>query len=226
VVIFLNDLTVGRLKFNLGALDSIYMSDTRGLLDEHDLESFRQSGVYEIFPLLRKGILHRTNPKSYWGIKESGFIIPNQGQFPYTYPQSKVYYAHSKGYVCLFDFESVSEEECIFIYHTWGGFFSDQKPFTVVVRLNREILADELIPNSAGPKSGQEDYKSYIPFIEVWYPKPVPISAIDGYMITFWDSEAFQTRCIEYSKKQVEEFEVMLVMLEEEVRKLQEANKE
>lgn len=202
------------------------MSEERGLLDEDDWESFRQSGVCEIFPLLCNGILHRTSIQGYRGIKESGFIMPNQGQFPYSYPQSKFYYGPTKGYVCLFDFESVSEEKCIYIHHTWGGFFSDHKPVTVVLRLNREMLGDDLIPNSAPPKLGHEEYKGYIPFIEVWYPNPVPVAAIDSYIITYWDSEAFQTRFEEYPKERVQEFENILNMLEDIERELRGGNKE
>lgn len=202
------------------------MSEEQGLLNEHDWESFRQSGVYELFPVLRSGILHRTSIRGYRGIKESGFILPNQGQFPYSYPQSKVYYGPTKGYVCLFDFESASEEECILIHHTWGGFFSKYKPVTVVLRLNRERLGDDLVLNSAAPKLGQEDHKGFIPFIEVWYPKPVPVPAIDGYIITYWDAKEFKTRFQEYSKEQVQEFENTLIMFEELWLELRGDNKE
>lgn len=109
--------------------------------------------------------------------------MPNTGEFPYSYPQSKFYFGPSKGYVCLFDFESATEEECIAIHHTWGHFFSDHKPATIVIMLNREKLGDELIPSSAAPQLGNGEYRGRIPFVEVWYPKPVPISAIDGYIV-------------------------------------------
>jgi hypothetical protein len=201
------------------------MSDGQGILEEHELESFRESGVYEVFPLLRRGLLHRTSIKGYWGIKESGFILPNRGQFSYSYPQSKSYYGPTRGYVCLFDFESASEEECILVHDTWGGFFSDHKPATIVLRLNRERLGNNLILNSAAPKLEHEEYKGYIPFVEAWYPKPVPIAAIDGYIITFWDSKAFKTRFEEYPVERVHEFENIIKMLEELWLKAQESRK-
>ena len=43
----------------------IHMSKERKLLDEHDLDSFRVSGVKEMITLLRKGKLHRASIGSY-----------------------------------------------------------------------------------------------------------------------------------------------------------------
>ena len=189
-------------------------------LEEHEIQSFRESGVFKLFPKLRKGLLHRTSIEGYRGIRQAGYIFPNQGQFPYSYPQSKFYYSHSKGYVCLFDFESAEEEDCIAIHLTWGHFFSDHKPATVVLRLNRQVLGNDLIPNSAAPKLGSQDFKSYIPYVEAWHPKPVPVSAIDGYIITMWNSRTFETMFYEFSKEEVEKFEETLNVIEETWRSL------
>jgi hypothetical protein len=182
--------------------------------EEYAAQSFRESSVYSLFPELRKGILHRTSIGGYKGIGESGFIEPNKGQLPYSYPQSKFYYGPSMGYVCLFDFESADEKDCILIHHTWAQFFSDHKPATIVLRLNRKALAGDLIPNSAAPKLGSKEYRAKIPYIEVWYPRPIPVSAIDGYIVVVGGSRSEGVLFEEFPKEKIQEFDETLKMIE------------
>lgn len=195
--------------------------DEQKQIEEYQLESFRQSSVYPLFPLLRTGIFHRTSIEGYKGIRRLGHILPNKGEFPYRYPQSKFYYGPSKDYVCLFDFESAAEKDCIAIHHTWGHFFSDHRPATVALRLNRQALGSELIPSSAAPKLGTEGYKSYIPYIEAWYPKPVPLAAVDGYILIVGGARSQGLLFHEFPKEQTEDFEDMLNFVEETWQKAQ-----
>lgn len=185
------------------------------MVEEHELESFRESSVFPIFPFLRTGLLHRTGIEGYKGIGQSGYIIPNQGQFPYSFPQSKFYYSHHKKYVCLFDFELATEEECIIVHDTWVQFFSDHKPVTIVLRLNRQKLGKDLIPNSAAPKLSEDGYKAYIPYVEAWYPKPIPVEAIDSYIIIMRSAQTHELIGHEFSKEEVKELEETLNMIEE-----------
>lgn len=189
--------------------------DEQKQIEKYQLESFSQSNVYSLFPLLRTGIFHRTGIEGYRGIRQLGHILPNKGQFPYSYPQSKFYYGPSKGYVCLFDFESAAEKDCIAIHHTWGHFFSDHQPATVALRLNRQILGSELLPNSAAPKLGTEGYKSYIPYIEAWYPRPIPLAAVDGYILIVGGVRSRGLLFQEFTKRQIEQFEEMLSFIDE-----------
>ena len=156
--------------------------DYKGL-EEHEIESWRESTISKIYPKLRGGLFHRTNIEGYRGIRKSGKILANQGQFPFSYPQSKTYLAFSRGHISLFDFGSVRDRDCISIHHTWGQFFFDQKPITIVFRLNRGYLLKKLIANSSAPKPGDPGYRSYIPYIEGWYPEPIPFAAIDGFIV-------------------------------------------
>ena len=133
--------------------------------------------------------------------------MPNVGQFPFSYPQTKVYYGYSKGYICLFDFESAKEKDYRINHLTWGKFICDQKPVTIIFRLNREKLANKLIPNSFPQKLGEEGHKPFIPFVEVWYPEAIPLSSIDSYIITLWDSESYEIYFHEYTKDEYQEFE-------------------
>lgn len=191
-------------------------------LEEYEIESFRQSGLMNLFPLLRSGILHRTGIQGYRGIQREGHIIANQGQYPYSYPQSRTYFAHSKGYISLFDFESAEEEDCISIHHTWGHFFCDHKPVTIVLRLDREALKPDLIPNSAAPRLGCDGYKGYIPYVEVWFPKPIPVSAVESYIITFEDRRVPEFIFEEFTSERFEEFKETLSQIEEMWKRISE----
>jgi hypothetical protein len=124
----------------------------------------------------------------YKGICRSGYIIPNTGDFAFTYPQSEKSYASTNGYISLFDFESVNEEldeeHIILTSLTWIQFFFDQHPVTIVLELSRHELASRLIPNSCGPRVGSKEYSIYIPYVEAWYPEKIPVSAIRNYILT------------------------------------------
>ena len=118
------------------------------------------------------------------------------------------------GYICLFDFESAREEDYLINYHTWEQFFSDHKPVTIVLRLNRGWLAHKLIPNSERPKIGDPSYKASIPYVEVWYPDPIPLSVIDDYFIT-WDArDSDVIEWLHFPKKNLSAFEEVLTQLE------------
>jgi hypothetical protein len=195
------------------------------VLEEHEIESFRQSSIVSIFPLLRNGIFHRTGTHGYKGIKKEGFIFANKGQYECSYPQSTVYYGPTMGYVCLFDFESATEEEIICIHPTWEQFFSDHRPVTISLRLNREKLGSELIANSSAPKIGDENYRGYIPFIEAWYPKPIPISAIDSYLVTMLNPKFGELIYEEYPVERIDELDEALGSIEEKWNRLRGSKK-
>lgn len=180
-------------------------------IEDHQIQSFRESRIYPLMPLLRRGIFHTTTIEGYKGIRQSGNILPNKGDFPFRYPQSKTYYGYSMGYICLFDFESAREEDYRGNHYWWADFFCDHRqPVTIVLKLNRQALAGKLIPNSARPKLDEVGYVPAIAYVEVWYPEAIPVSAIDGFIITWWDSEAHKLLFHEYSIEKVEEFEELI----------------
>ncbi len=158
--------------------------------DDYELEEFAPNPVLPMMHLLRTGVLHTTSVKGFRGIRESGSIQHNKGQFLYAHGQTKrASYGHSKGYICLFDFESADEKQYL-THHMWPEFFYNLKPVTITLKLNREQLAEKLIPNSARPKPGEKGFREALPYvlalplIEVWYPDDIPTSAIDSYIVT------------------------------------------
>ncbi len=146
-------------------------------IEDYEQESWNNSTVSKIYPFLKD-----------------------------TYPQSKFYFASFKSYVSLFDFSAAQYKQLISIHHTWGGFFFDQKPITIVLRLSKEELLDKLIPNSAA-KLDNPEKKGYIPYVEAWYPEPIPFNAILGLIISFDvggdDLPFFQ----EFAMKDIDDFE-------------------
>lgn len=182
-------------------------------LENYQIEFWMHSETAQLFPRLRGGVFHSTSVTGYKGIRDSGYIIPNTGQFPCKYPQTPNYYGYSKGYISLFDFGLVSDQQCIQIHHTWGQFFFDRKPVTIVLCLNRNVLSKKLIPNTAAPKLGNKDYKGRIPYVEAWYPEPIPFSVIDRFMLVEIRVER-EVSVTEFDKVEVSELEELLTYTE------------
>ena len=182
--------------------------------EDYEINSYRNSSIYPFMTVLCKGIFHRTSVEGYRGMLRDGLILSNTGSFPFSYPQSKTYYGYSKGYISLFDFESSREEDYLTNYHTWEQFFFDHKPVTIVLRLNRGWLAPKLIPNSERPQIDEQGYKASIPYVEVWYPEPIPLSVIDDYFIT-WDArDSDAIRWLHFPKNDLSAFEEVLTWVE------------
>ncbi len=145
-------------------------------------EMFNESWLSEYSTLLRSTIWHMTSIEGIIGIHQSGYIEPNLGNRKYTYSQSKNSYGKLKNYVCLFDFYSVDDDEFIYTFDKWKGFFSCHKPFTIALELNHKFLASDLIANYIARE--EVGYKKvWIPYVEVWYPKPIPVFSIRKYFV-------------------------------------------
>lgn len=187
------------------------MSYEAGSQEEQDIIAFQENSIYSVMHLLTTGILYRTSIEGLRSIQKSSIIIPNTGQFSCIYPQTKHYYRYSKGYVCLFDFESSKEEDYRINLDTWQGSFFDCEPVTIVLKLNREKLGDKLIRNSAAPNdSSKPDYKGFIPFVECWYPEPIPISALDNYITILYRGLDEKPIVSEYDVNKLDVFEQVL----------------
>jgi hypothetical protein len=87
-----------------------------------------------------------------------------------------------------------TEREHILEAETWSFFFwDDLKPVTIVIELNQQELQAKLVPNSVAQAKKMEEKSpvdrdkawSYIPYVEAWYPEPIPVSAISSYILVF-----------------------------------------
>ncbi|MCK5058854.1 MAG: hypothetical protein KAT34_19560 [Candidatus Aminicenantes bacterium] len=155
------------------------------LVEESDVQSFQESGITDLFKVLCKGLYHCTSIENYYKIVEDGFLRPNEGQFNFTFPQSENSFGYSKGCISLFDFESTREEYAISQHMKWRGFFICWKPATILLNFCHQFCKDKLIPNSSRPRPGDKNknYKNAIPYVEVWYPEPIPVKAIQNRII-------------------------------------------
>jgi hypothetical protein len=140
------------------------LEETRTLL--------RHDGLDQLLSVFQQGVYHLTSVQGYFGIKSDGYIRPNDGSFPDTYPQSAISYGRDRGYVSLFDFESPTEIQILQQYWKWEGFIFRHKPATILIGFDRQKLASELIYyKQATEEAGVKPMK--IPHLEVWYPKPI-----------------------------------------------------
>jgi hypothetical protein len=135
-----------------------------------------------IYSFLGNGFWHVTSFESWSGILRSGAIRPNvRGRYAMRFGTiSERSYGYHHNYVSLFDFRSPTEEEVI---QTWAracDVLTDGLQSLLLLRLDRRRLRRKIIPNSAAwPPTYEEPFGS-IPFIEVWYPGEIPVSAITG----------------------------------------------
>lgn len=183
-------------------------------LEKEELEAWEASEIAQLFPLLRGGLFHRTGIQGFRGIFDTGFIFPNTGQFPTSYPQTKHYYGFSKRYISVFDFHEVHDAQCISNYHVWGSFFFDHKPLTISFRLNRNMLIDKLIPNVAGPKLGSPEYKAYIAYVEAWYPEPISVKAVQSFLLVAQNPQTHKLVFEEFQQSDFHEVETLIARFE------------
>ena len=157
---------------------------------EVEKEVFKNSWLSKKFKLLKKKIFHVTIPSGFIGISNSGYIEPNDGTRKYSFPQTEKSYGLAKGYVCLFDFVTPSEDEIISQFFKWEWFFKIHRPFTLVLELDKESIAPYLIRNQEAKKEIGYS-KFWIPYIEAWSIQPIPISAIENYYIVKYSQQKF-----------------------------------
>jgi len=136
------------------------------------------------FSIVKNDLCHRTGIEALKNIFDTGAILPNDGTFPDTYPQSKVSFARVNNLVSLFDFEKQTENECLKQIHNWYRFFFDHKPVTIVILLDRKILSADLMTNEKAFEITKGTFDPiFIPHVEAFYPRPVPCAAFTGYLI-------------------------------------------
>lgn len=148
------------------------------LAQHRTMFSKRMASLYDGW--LRGGLWHTTSLEGYRGIRQGGAIVPNAGDRPFKYPRLAESYGFLNRYVCLFDFSGITEEQLVLDHWRWASYFTQHHP-TVALQLDRNLLAERLIPNSAGFKTSVTTL--CVPYVEAWYPVPIPASAILAYLV-------------------------------------------
>ena len=136
------------------------------------------------FSIVKINLCHRTGIKGLRKIFDTGSILPNDGRFPDTYPQSKGSFARIHNLVSLFDFSKQTEDECLKQIHDWYRFFFDHKPVTIVILLDRRLLTANLMTNEKAVEITKGMFDPiFLPHLEAFYPQPIPCRVFTGYLI-------------------------------------------
>lgn len=164
---------------------------------EHEDETVGrwQTKLSSILPVLRghRAVWHRTSLKDLDAILKHGAIEPNDGRFPFSYPQSEKCYARRIGAVSLFDFDSQSLREIILQAHHWAAFLRDKGDLTAWTKIGRERLVgiNLMLPGQIRHEDmrverggGRPPYiPPYIPRVEAWYKGAIPVNAIQEILL-------------------------------------------
>lgn len=136
--------------------------------------------------IVKNAICHVSSPGGFNGILATGAILPNDGRFELSYPQSAKSYAMRKHAVALFDFESAEPQQMAEHWFKCETFFRRYSPATYVLLLDRALLPGRLIRyDEATAEFGHGAGK--IPYLEVWSTQPVPRDAITD-VIVIWQN--------------------------------------
>ncbi len=137
----------------------------------------------KFLPKLRERVFHVTSYERYKMIEEEGMIKSNaDGKLGYTYPQSETSYGRKRGYICLFDLRDKTEDEIenaleSFYFlgdHTLG----DKQAYLI---MHEETYADLIDTAQAKAEIGFKEM--WIPYVECWYPRDLPLSSIKEIII-------------------------------------------
>ena len=137
----------------------------------------------QILPHVRNSLIHATSPRGLRGILKDGYIKINQGQFPYSFPQTPHYFGGHIGGISVFDFDQAADDEIILTHDVWQGFLFDSEEPRFLLDIDREAIADHLVPNIVA--QNQKDTNiGFIWYVEAWVKEPIPLSAMNDCLIT------------------------------------------
>lgn len=148
----------------------------------------------EIINALRKYncLWHRTSISSLKSIIQSGMILPNDGRFTVTYPQSENCLSRFYSSISLFDLGSRPEEAILGHAWKWASFFKDQGTATVIIGIKASQLSPEKliypwsIPHEEKLRlsnEGKTVLPTHIPEIEVLYQGPISCEKFEVFCI-------------------------------------------
>ena len=135
----------------------------------------------KLLPILKDKIFHVTSYERFIKIQKSGFIKSNaDGKLGYTFSQNS--YGRKRGYICLFDLRSKTDEEinigleCLYFLD-----IHDLGDKQVHLIFNEEYDYKLIDTKQAKAEIGFKEL--WIPYVECWYPEDLPLSNIKD-MIT------------------------------------------
>lgn len=145
---------------------------------------YQRSSISKLMKRIHGELIHCTSIEACSGILNTGEILANKGQFEFNYPHSQDCFGFRNGWICLFDLACQTERELAIHHFKWQSFFLPNSYARVICMLDRSSLKEDLIPNSRRPLPQDEDYATAFPYVEAWYPKPIPVQNIKQWLFT------------------------------------------
>lgn len=150
-------------------------------LFDNDYEPYKSSKIWEdIYAFLKRGIWHVTSRANWELIQSDGFIGRNlNGRYTMRFDTtSERSYGVKNELICLFDFETPTEDEVIRMWgRVWDVMIYQQG--SILIALRRAALVDKLLPNTTCYWEGLQHGGGCVPFCEAWYPDDIPTKFID-----------------------------------------------
>ena len=144
-----------------------------------DYESLRG----QLLPELLGRVFHVTSQSRYEEILGCGMVRNNaDGSLGNTYPQSAISLGRKRGYVCLFDLRSLSEDQlqsaldCFFFLSPYP--LGDDLAFLF---LRHEVHGDLTLWDHIRSEVPVGEFR--IPHAECWYPSDLPLSAVQDVLL-------------------------------------------
>jgi hypothetical protein len=135
---------------------------------------------------------HRTPIPSFERILHDQKIVPNIGQLPVTFGQSKVSYAWHLNAVSLFDFDT-ADERVIFGRCEWESVLLNASHAGVLIRIRRDALdrTKLLLPTEIAHGDSRLDPlrddirqgRMFLPEVEALHIGPISSSAFSGFIL-------------------------------------------
>ncbi|PWT80323.1 MAG: hypothetical protein C5B58_11945, partial [Acidobacteria bacterium] len=89
--------------------------------------------------------LHCTRWRSLLAIMACGEILPNRGQFRFSFPQTPRSYVFRQGWIAIFDFVSPSRRAALSQAVNWRSFMHAFRPTTVVLDLDPAWIGARIV---------------------------------------------------------------------------------
>lgn len=151
------------------------------------IETLEQFQNRESYKLLNGGVWHATQISSLPHILKSRGIEPNiNGKFGNEFFVTDRSYASQSGLIAVFDFRSVPPHLALRQYEN-VVYIVAQKPERVLLRIDADVIADRIVPNSecwnAERGTYHHDKGGCVPHVEAWVRDTIPAKCI----IEIWE---------------------------------------
>lgn len=173
-----------------------------GTIDNHEAQlmeyrCFFHSPIWQsIYRFLDNRVWHATDEKGYSAICSSREIRPSGSKETYRQYPTICSYGVTKGFLCLFDFRPVTEEQLIRQWQNVCDIITEGPRYLFCIDPSR--LAEDLIPNSQDWNNGSQGI-GCIPFVESWYADTIPLSAVANVYKTRRSETAFDFEAVKIS---------------------------